>query len=452
MSGYLLAFLAIAGGLVAAAVGDMVSEEVRDRLDHVPHAILKLAASRLDAPRRTAIYDDEWLPELTYILQGNEARPVSRVYHGTRYALGILIAARRIARDLHRSAPLAESQPRPFQTATRAEQPEFDDRQDLKEPPEDATVLRMLLGAQLRRLREAASISAETAGYEIRAHWSKISRMETGRVGFKRRDIEDLLTLYGVADEKQRAKIVDLAGRSWEPAWWTHYNDVLPDWFETYLGLESAATAIRSFETHFVPGLFQTEDYARAVTRLGHHTAPTEEIERRVRLRTKRQDLLARRQPPLVWAVMDEAVLRRPMGGAAVMRAQFARLVEAARLPHVTLQVVPFARGGHGGASGSFSILRFEERDLPDVVYMEQLTSAIYLDQREDVEHYLDAADQLSTAALTTADSIRFIEQIARAYDGKAWSWRRLHADPRRATPVDSCRAVSGPSRGPLAK
>jgi transcriptional regulator with XRE-family HTH domain len=272
----------------------------------------------------------------------------------------------------------------------------------------------MLLGAQLRRLREAVDISAEKAGYEIRASRSKISRMETGRVGFKLRDIEDLLTLYGVLDEKQRAKVTALASRSREPEWWTHYNDILPDWFETYLGLESAAVAIRSFETQFVPGLFQTEDYARAVTRLGHKTASAEEIERRVGLRVKRQDLLARRQPPLVWAVMDEAVLRRPMGGAALMRAQFARLAGAARLPNVTLQVVPFARGGHAGASGSFSILRFEERDLPDVVYMEQLTSAVYLDQREDVEHYLEVVDQLSGEALTPADTISFIEQVTR--------------------------------------
>ena len=280
------------------------------------------------------------------------------------------------------------------------------------EPAAEATVLRMLLGAQLRRLREAADISAEEAGYEIRASRSKISRMETGRVALKLRDIEDLLTLYGVADEKERAKVTDLATRSRQPEWWTRYTDILPGWFETYLSLESAAVAIRSFEAQFVPGLFQTEDYARAVTRLGHQTASAKEIERRVGLRLKRQDVLARPQPPRIWAVMDEAVPRRPIGGTAVMRAQLRRLVEAARLPGVTLQVVPFARGGHAAASGSFSILRFQERDLPDVVYIEQLTSAVYLDQRADVEHYLEVADQLSGEALTPADTIRFIEQI----------------------------------------
>jgi transcriptional regulator with XRE-family HTH domain len=282
-----------------------------------------------------------------------------------------------------------------------------------EEGPAEATVLRMLLGSQLRRLREAAGISAEKAGYEIRASRSKISRMETGRVGLKVRDVEDLLSLYGVTGEQQRAKVVALARRSRAPEWWAKYNDILPDWFETYLGLESAATFIRSFEMQFVPGLFQTEDYARAVTSLGHQTALVDEIERRVGLRLKRQELLARAQPPRIWAVMDEAVLRRPVGGLPVMRAQLRRLVEAARMPRVTLQVVPFARGGHAGASGSFSILRFEERDLPDVVYIEQLTSAVYLDQRQDIEHYLEVVDQLSGEALTPLDTTRFIEQVA---------------------------------------
>ena len=282
-----------------------------------------------------------------------------------------------------------------------------------EEPAGEATVLRMLLGARLRRLRETADISAEKAGYEIRGSRSKISRMETGRVGLKLRDIEDLLTLYGVAEERERAKVLALASRSREPEWWTRYTDVLPGWFETYLSLEPAATTIRTFETQFVPGLFQTADYARAVTRLGHKAAPEPEIERRVGLRLGRQDLLTRPQRPRIWAVMDEAVLRRPMGGAPVMRAQLHRLAEAARLPGVRLQVVPFDRGGHAAAGGSFSVLRFEEHDLPDVVYIEQLTSALYLDQRQDVEHYLEVADELSSEALTPADTTRFIEQVA---------------------------------------
>jgi transcriptional regulator with XRE-family HTH domain len=284
----------------------------------------------------------------------------------------------------------------------------------LEDAPAEATVLRMLLGARLRRLREAADIPAEKAGFEIRASRSKISRMETGRVGFKVRDVEDLLTLYGVTDGQQRSEVLALARRSSTPDWWARYGDILPDWFETYLGLESVAASIRSFEVQFVPGLFQTEDYARAVTRLGHQAARADEVEQRVALRLKRQDLLTRPGPPRVWAVMDEAVLRRPFGGAAVLRAQLGRLAEAAQLPHVTLQVIPFARGGHAGAGGAFSILRFQERDLPDVVYIEQLTSAVYLDQRPDVEHYLVVVDQLSGEALTPADTMRFIEQVAK--------------------------------------
>ncbi len=284
----------------------------------------------------------------------------------------------------------------------------------LEDAPVDATVLRMLLGSQLRRLREAAGITPEQAGYEIRGSRSKISRLENGRVKLKSRDTADLLTLYGVTDEDVRSKFLELVRQSNAPDWWTKYSDILPDWFETYVGLEAAAATIRSFEVQFVPGLFQTEDYARALTRLRRKTAADEEIERRVALRLKRQDLLSRPNPPKIWAVMDEAVLRRPVGGPAVMRAQFRHLIEVAALPHVTLQVVPFTSGAHAGECGSFTVLRFEERDLPDVVYIEQLTGAMYLDQRSDVEHYLEVVDELSSEALTPSWSTRFIEQVAR--------------------------------------
>lgn len=279
--------------------------------------------------------------------------------------------------------------------------------------PVDGLVLRMLLGAQLRRFRESAEITPEQAGHAIRASRSKISRMETGQVGFKSRDVTDLLALYGVTGEQEQSRFLSLARQASRPDWWTTYGDILPDWFEQYLGLESASATIRSFEIQFVPGLFQTEDYARAVTRLGHEAAPWAENERRVSLRLRRQDLLARASPPRIWAVMDEAVLRRPIGGPAVMRAQLHHLIQVGNAPQVTLQVVPFARGGHSGASGSFTILRFAEQDLPDVVYAEQLTSALYLEQRSDVEHYLEVMDQLSGEALTPAGTTRLIEQVA---------------------------------------
>jgi transcriptional regulator with XRE-family HTH domain len=272
----------------------------------------------------------------------------------------------------------------------------------------------MLLGRQLRRFREAAGVTPEQAAYEIRASRFKISRLENGRVRLKSRDVADLLTFYGVTDASLRSKFLELAGQSNNPDWWTKYSDILPDWFETYLGLEAAAAVIRSFEVQFVHGLFQTSAYAAAVTRLGRKSAPYEEIERRVALRIKRQDLIGRPDPPRIWSVMDEAVLRRPVGGPAVMRAQFRHLIEMAELPQVTLQVVPFASGGHAAESGSFTVLRFAELDLPDVVYLEQLTGAIYLDQRADIEQYLQVVDELSSQALTPAETTRFIQQMAR--------------------------------------
>jgi transcriptional regulator with XRE-family HTH domain len=261
------------------------------------------------------------------------------------------------------------------------------------------TVLRILLGSQLRQLREARGIGREEAGYAIRASDSKISRLELGRVGFKERDVSDLLTLYGVTDERVREELLSLAAQANAPGWWHRYSDVLPSWFEVYVGLEEAATRIRAYEVQFVPGLLQTEDYARAVTVLGHPDASPEEIERRVALRMTRQRLLTAEDPPHLWAVVDEAALRRPLGGDEVMREQIRHLVETTALPNVTLQVVPFEHGGHAAAGGPFSILRFSEPDLPDVVYLEQLTSALYLEKREDLDRYLAVMERLCLEA-----------------------------------------------------
>ena len=280
--------------------------------------------------------------------------------------------------------------------------------------PQGPTALRIMLGTQLRRLREAVDVTPDRAGYEIRASRSKISRMEHGRVGFKDRDVADLLTLYGITDEQMRAKMLSLARQANTPGWWSKYDDILPDWFEGYLGLEGAASVIRTFELQFVHGLFQTEAYARAVTLLGHTAAPAEEIDRRVSLRLKRQDVFTNPKPPQVWSVMDEAVLRRPVGGRTVMRAQLDHLAEVASLPQVTIQVVPFAHGGHAAAGGSFTILRFAEPELPDIVYIEQLTSALYLDDREDVYHYMEVMNELSTQALTPARTARLVTETTR--------------------------------------
>ena len=274
------------------------------------------------------------------------------------------------------------------------------------------TVLRMLLGIQLRRLREARDITPEQAGYEIRASRSKISRVEHGRVGFKVRDVEDLLTLYGVSDAEERQRMLALAQQANNQGWWAKYDDIMPDWFESYVGLEQATSLIRTYELQFVPGLFQTEDYARAVTVLGHRAAPNSEIERRVSLRMQRQDLLKAQDPPRMWAVIDESALRRPVGGRDVMRAQLRRLMDVADLPRVTLQVMPFSQGGHPAAGGSFTILRFAEPDLPDIVYIEQLTGALYLDRRDEADNYMEVMNRLSAEAETPADSTDLLAEI----------------------------------------
>jgi transcriptional regulator with XRE-family HTH domain len=277
------------------------------------------------------------------------------------------------------------------------------------------TVLRILLGAQLRRLREAKRITLEDAGKRIRASHSKISRLETGRVGFKDRDIADLLTLYGVTDEDERDALRALARRANAPGWWHDYNDVLPSWFEAYVGLEEVAIQIRAYEVQFVPGLLQTEDYARAVTLLGHDAASAREIERRVRLRMTRQAVLERADPPNVWAVIDEAALRRPAGSLAVMRGQLEHLGELALRPNVTIQIIPFQTGGHSAAGGPFSILRFAEPDLPDVVYLEQLTSALYLDKPEAVDSYMRVMERVCMEAATPAASAEIIANLLEA-------------------------------------
>ncbi|WP_424923137.1 helix-turn-helix domain-containing protein [Actinomadura rubrisoli] len=265
--------------------------------------------------------------------------------------------------------------------------------------PAGPTVLRMLVGAQLRRLREAVGISTEAAGYEIRGSHSKISRMELGRVGFKERDIADLLTLYGVTDAARREPILELAEQANMPGWWQRYSDVVASWFEPYLGLEQGADVIRTYEVQAVPELLQTEDYARALLLARHPEAPREEIERRVELRMRRRRVLHRAHPVKLWAVLDEAALRRAVGGAAVMREQLHHLIEASRDPNITVQVLPFSAGGHPAEGGPVTILRFAEPELPDVVYLEQLAGAIYPDRAADIVRYRDVLNRLGVQA-----------------------------------------------------
>lgn len=275
------------------------------------------------------------------------------------------------------------------------------------------TVRRMLLGAQLRRLREAQGLSREQAGWHIRASESKISRMELGRVSFKERDVADLLTLYGVVDDADRAALLTLARQASSPGWWHAYGDLLPTWFQSFPGLETAAAVIRTYEVQFIPGLLQTPDYARAVIRLGYDRADETEIERRVQLRLKRQEVLGRQlNPPRLWAVVDEAALRRAIGGPGVMRAQIEHLIAACERPNVQIQIIPFHVGGHAGAGGAFTILRFPEPDLPDVVYIEQLASALYLDKRDDVDNYVAVMERLCVQALPPAETPEVLRKM----------------------------------------
>ena len=264
------------------------------------------------------------------------------------------------------------------------------------QPGSGSMVRRILLGSQLRRLREAKGISREDAGYTIRASESKISRMELGRVSFKERDVTDLLSLYGVDDETERTALVNLVREANQAGWWHSFGDAMPNWFQTYVGLEEAAALIRTYQVQFIPGLLQTEDYARGIMLLNRPNLDSGEVDRRINVRTRRQKLLADGNGPRLWAVVDEAALRRPVGGPAVMKAQVQRLIDAAEMPNVVVQVMPFRFGGHAAESGAFTILRFPEQDLPDVVYLEQLTSALYLDKRDDVDQYIQVMERLS--------------------------------------------------------
>ncbi|MGW4435970.1 helix-turn-helix domain-containing protein [Streptomyces sp. NPDC004596] len=273
----------------------------------------------------------------------------------------------------------------------------------------------MLLGSQLRRLREARGITREAAGYSIRASESKISRMELGRVSFKTRDVEDLLTLYGISDEAERESLLSLAREANVAGWWHSYTDVLPSWFPTYVGLEGAASLIRVYEVQFVHGLLQTEEYARAVVRRGMKGASPADVERRVALRLERQKHLLADNAPEFHIVLDEAALRRPYGDRDVMRGQLQHLIDVSERPNVRLQVMPFSFGGHSGESGAFTILSFPDADLSDVVYLEQLTSALYLDKREDVAQYEQALKELqqdSPGPDESRDLLRGLRQL----------------------------------------
>ncbi|MFE1317790.1 helix-turn-helix domain-containing protein [Kitasatospora phosalacinea] len=276
-----------------------------------------------------------------------------------------------------------------------------------------ATARRIQLGAQLRRLREARGVTREDAGYSIRASESKISRMELGRVGFKQRDVADLLTLYGVNDEESRSALLGLVGGTNAPSWWHGYGDVVPGWFQTYLNLEDAAALVRSYEVQFVPGLLQTPEYVHAVMRAGSPAAPAEEIERRAAVRLRRQErFLAEGARARLELIVDETALRRPCGGPEVMRGQLERLAELSLRETISLRVLPLGMGALAADSGAFTVLSFPEPDLSDVVYVEQFTTALYLDKPFEVAEYAAALERVSAAALSEEETRGLLAEI----------------------------------------
>jgi len=276
------------------------------------------------------------------------------------------------------------------------------------------TALRMILGRQLQALREKAEMSVDEAAEAIYSSPFTIRRMERAEGGFKPLTVKSLLIAYGVTTADQIEAFLALCRDASKPGWWHSFGDVLPDWFRTYVGLEEAAALIRGYEPHWVPGLLQTEDYARASVRTGFPDAPDSEVDRRVTLRLARQQILARPKPPRLWIVMDETALRRPVAttGPAIMRAQIDRLVEAVERPGITVQVLPFSAGLHPAMHGLFYLLRFPNKEMPDIVYGESISSSFYLDKPREVAVYLEVLDRISAQSVPADSTVAVLRAI----------------------------------------
>jgi transcriptional regulator with XRE-family HTH domain len=281
-------------------------------------------------------------------------------------------------------------------------------------PGGSPTVLRMILGRQLQALREKADLSYDQAAEAIYSSSYTIRRMERAEGGLKPLTVKSLLMAYGITDVREIDAFLALARDASRPGWWHSYNDVLPAWFRTLIGLEEAASLIRGYDPQSIPGLLQTPDYARASVATGFPDATDEETARRVELRLARQHILKRPDPPRLWLVIDETALRRPSAttGPEVMRAQLSALIEAAQRPNVTLQVLPFAAGLHPAMYGPVRIFRFDGHDQPDIVYGESMTSAWYLDKPDETALYAQALDRISAQATPAAGTIRALRQI----------------------------------------
>ncbi|GAA0357903.1 helix-turn-helix transcriptional regulator [Actinoallomurus spadix] len=276
------------------------------------------------------------------------------------------------------------------------------------------TVRRRIVGAQLRRLREAAGVSRKEAAEALNATETRIGRLEQGRAGLDEDDVVALLKLYGIDERGERDALLTVVREASRPGWLQAYNNAMPAWFRPYVDLEEAAQVIRTYEVQFIPGLLQTPEYTRAVVSQGMSDPSADEIERRVELRMRRQRILYQPHPPRLWAVIDEAALWRPIGGVEVTRAQLRALHEAARRQNITVQVMPFRVGGHAGEAGAFTILRFPEPELPDIAYIEQLTGAMYLEKDDDMDHYTAAMERLCVQSASPEESMDLISKIMR--------------------------------------
>jgi hypothetical protein len=273
------------------------------------------------------------------------------------------------------------------------------------------TVLRMILGRQLQALREKAGLSYEQAGAAIYSSEWTIRRMERAEGGLKPLTLKSLLVVYGITDAREIDAFLGLARDASKPGWWHSYDDVLPAWFGTFIGLEEAATLIRGYDPHSVPGLLQTPGYARASVRTGFPDASDEEAERRVALRLARQHILDRPAPPLLWLVIDETALRRAAAttGADIMRGQVDKIIDTASQPHITLQVLPFTAGLHP-MYGPVRIFRFDAH--PDIVYGETMTSAYYIDKPDQAAVYIQALDRVSAQAAPPDRTVKTLRDI----------------------------------------
>jgi transcriptional regulator with XRE-family HTH domain len=275
---------------------------------------------------------------------------------------------------------------------------------------EGPTLRRRRLGAELKRCREQAGLTQENVSRHFEWHAAKVTRIETARVAVTPRDVKDLLILYGVGDQDYREALIELARLSRERSWWANFRDIMRP--GDFVGLEDGASQMSAWEPIVVPGLLQTEGYIRALMHSGRSVDPPEQLDRRVALRLKRQGRLRGPRPLELHALVDESVVRRVIGGHEVMAGQLRHLIEAAQLPNVTLQILPFSAGEHPFLGGSAALLKFQESTHLDVVYLEGLAGDFYEEQPSEVARYREEFERLSARALDHRMTIKMIESL----------------------------------------